>query len=202
MKIKLSWILILCGFIASSNAIAKGDIQAGKTKSASCAACHGADGNSRNPIWPKLSGQHASYLSKQLQDFKAQKRNNPTMMGMAMPLSDRDIADLSAYFSQQKQTVGAVDEDLLTVGEALYRGGDKDAGIPACMACHGPSGVGNPSAAYPMVSGQHAAYVEKTLKDFRSGTRANDRNRMMQDIAKKMTDAQIKAVASYVQGLQ
>lgn len=180
---------------------AAGDAAAGKTKSVTCQACHGADGNSANPLWPKLAGQHAGYLAAQLADFKSGKRKDPTMSAMVAALGDADMQDLAAYFADQAITPGAANPDLVASGEKLYRGGNSKSGVAACIGCHGPKGAGNPAAKFPSLSGQHADYVAKTLTDFRSGTRANDPNGMMRDIAAHMTDAEIKAVSSYVSGL-
>lgn len=180
---------------------AEGDASAGKTKSVTCAACHGADGNSVNPIWPKLAGQHPSYMAKQIMDFKKGERKDPTMTAMAAPLSDQDIADLAAYFSAEKHSVGTTDPQQVAVGERIYRGGNAAAGVAACSACHGPAGTGNAAAQFPSLGGQHAAYVEKALKDFRAGARVNDANGMMRGVAARLTDQEILAVAQYIQGL-
>lgn len=195
-------IAALVMFGAVGTATAAGDAAAGKTKSATCAACHGMDGNSVNPIWPKLAGQHATYIAKQLADFKAGARKDPTMMGMSAPLSEQDMADLGAYFATQTTAIGsAADEEKAARGKTLYQAGDQNKGISACMACHGPSGAGNPGAMFPSLQGQHPAYVIKALQDFRSGVRATDPQKMMQDIAAKMSDADIEAVAEYIAGL-
>lgn len=186
----------------AGGAQAAGDPDAGKTKSAICMACHGPDGNSPNPIWPKLAGQHPSYIKKQLHDFKGGARSNELMTPMAMPLSDQDIEDLAAYFSQQDQSGGKADAALADAGEALFRAGNPATGVAACMACHGPRGTGNPAAAYPRISGQHADYLAKALTDYRDGNRSNDANKMMQTVTARLTDDEIKAVASYVQGLR
>lgn len=180
---------------------AAGDAAAGKAKSVTCQACHGADGNSANPLWPKLAGQHADYLATQLADFKAGKRKDATMGAMVAALNNADMQNLAAYYAGQATKPGAANPDLLASGEKLYRGGNSKSGVAACIACHGPKGAGNPAAKFPSLSGQHAAYVAKALKDFRSGARANDANGMMRDIAARMTDAEIKAVSSYVSGL-
>lgn len=181
---------------------AAGNAEAGKTKSAVCAACHGADGNSgANPVWPKLAGQHPNYIIQQLQDFKAGKRIDTMMAPMAAPLSEEDMADLAAYFNGQKRTIGEADANLVAEGEKLYRAGNAASGVSACSACHGPTGSGNPLSNFPSLSGQGAAYVVKALKDFRSGTRNNDAAGMMRDVASRLTDAEIDAVAQYVQGL-
>lgn len=187
-------------FTATANAA--GDATAGKAKSAMCASCHGADGNSVNPEWPKLAGQHAQYLVKQLADFKAGRRNNALMAPMAAGLSDDDMANLAAYFTSQTQTMGEADPALVDAGEAIYRGGNKTSGVAACMACHGPNGAGMPQANFPHLAGQHAKYIEIQLKAFRAGQRDNDAGAMMRNIAAKMTDDEIKAVASYIQGLR
>jgi len=186
---------------AISAAQAAGDPAAGKTKSATCVACHGADGNSVNPLWPKLAGQHAEYITKQLMDFKAGDRKNSTMSPMAAPLSEQDVADLAAYFSSQQVAIGSADPEKAAPGRKIYQAGNPETGVAACMACHGPSGTGNPVAKFPRLTGQHADYVAKALKDFRSGTRANDPGSMMRSVAAKMSDAEIEAVAQYITGL-
>jgi len=186
----------------NTSAFAAGDAAAGKTKSAACAACHGADGNSTNPTWPKLAGQHPKYIAKQLSDFKKGKtRNDPLMAGMVAALSPADMGDLAAYFSSQKMSAGKADKKLVELGGKIYRGGNSTSGVAACMSCHGPSGHGNPMANFPSLAGQHASYMEKALNDFKSSTRKNDAGKMMQNIAAKMTPTEIKAVASYIQGL-
>jgi cytochrome c553 len=187
--------------IGSANVLAAGDAGVGRTKAAVCASCHGQDGNSVNPEWPKLAGQGEAYIIKQLTDFKAGVRTNAIMNGMAAPLSPQDIADVAAYFSSQKRTPGGASKDLVAQGEKLYRGGNSVSGAPACLGCHGPSGAGNPAARFPSLSGQHATYVATQLKNFKDGARANDPNKMMRMVAAKLSDAEIKAVADYVQGL-
>lgn len=188
--------------MAVGGAQAAGDAEAGKTKSATCLACHGVDGNSANAVWPKLAGQHPSYIKKQLREFKGGVRKNDLMSPMAMPLSEQDMDDLAAYFSSQAQTPGSAAADQVELGETLYRGGNAATDVAACMACHGPSGMGNPAADFPRISGQHAAYLEKMLKDFRSGERSNDNAKMMRNVVARMTDKEIAAVAQYVQGLR
>ena len=195
-------ISLLALFAVAGTTQAAGDAEAGKTKAQARFSCHGVNGNSVNPVWPKLAGQHASYIAKQLADFKAgNQRNDPLMMGQVMSLSPQDMADLAAFFTKQKPSPGSADEAKLAMGEKIYRGGNKATGVSACIACHGPTGAGNPAAKYPMLSGQHAAYTVKALKDFRSGTRKNDTGKMMQNVAARMTDAEIEAVSSYMQGL-
>jgi cytochrome c553 len=182
---------------------AAGDAAAGQAKAITCAACHGVDGNSLNPEWPSLAGQHESYIVKQLQAFKSGARQNVLMSGQAMALSDQDMADLAAYFAGQKPAKKSADPALVDVGQRLYRGGNKDAGVPACLACHGPDGLGNITAAWPMVAGQQANYTAAQLAAYRSGERKTDGDtQIMRNVAARLTDDEIKAVASYIQGLQ
>jgi len=183
------------------HAEAAGDAAAGKTKSATCAGCHGADGNSANPEWPRLAGQHADYLVKQLTDFQKGDRTNAMMAPMAANLSQQDREDLAAYFSGQTTQADAADESQVKLGEKLYRGGDPASNVAACIGCHGPDGKGNPAAKFPSLSGQHAKYIENQLNAFRKGERANDAGKMMRTVAAKLSDDEIRAVASYVQGL-
>jgi cytochrome c553 len=181
---------------------AEGNAAAGKSKAAVCAACHGADGNSPSDAFPKLAGQGEAYLLKQLMNFKSGERENAMMAPMVSPLSEQDMADLAAYFSGQKIVPGATPEEFVELGRKVYRGGNKESGVPACMACHGPNGSGMPAAKWPALSGQYSAYVEAQLKMFASGERNNDPSGMMRDIASRMTAAEIKAVAAYVSGLK
>jgi cytochrome c553 len=185
----------------SGAANAAGNAKAGETKSAVCLACHGPNGNSVVPTWPKLAGQHPEYLYKQLMDFKSGARKNEQMSPQVIPLNEQDFQDLAAYFSGQTQTQGATDPGVAELGERIYRGGNPATGVPACSGCHGPAGSGLGLARFPRVSGQHAAYVEQTLMHFRDGVRANDPNAMMRGVAARMTDQEIAAVAQYVQGL-
>ena len=190
--------------LVSIPALAIGDADAGKAKAAVCAACHGVDGNSVVPNWPKLAGQHVAYLQRQIGLIKSGDRPVPEMTGIVTNLSDQDMADLAAYFSSQPTKPGLTDESLRTAGELLYRSGNTDTDIPACMSCHGPAGNGNPLSGYPHLAGQHAVYTEKMLTGFRAGTTfgPDDANsKIMTDVTKRMTDAEIKAVASYIQGL-
>ncbi len=187
--------------LAAGSVHAAGDAAAGKTKSAACAGCHGADGNSTTAQFPRLAGQHAGYLVKQLHDFKSGARSNPTMSGMAAPLSDQDILDLAAYFSSQKPAPGAAEPKYVDRGKKIFRGGIAAKGVPACMACHEPDGSGNPQAKFPALSGQHPEYTASTLKAFRSGQRSNDPNEMMTRAAANLSDADITALAQYVSGL-
>lgn len=185
----------------SSSVMAVGNPQAGQAKAESCAACHGPNGNSPMEAFPNLAGQAASYIVKQLQDYKSGARENALMSPMAAGLSVEDMADIAAYYARQQPTLGAVPEELVELGEQIYRGGNPNTGVPACIACHGPSGRGMPAAAWPALSGQHSAYVEEQLHAFANGTRHNDPNEMMRDIAKKMSAEEIRAVSAYVRGL-
>ncbi|HST29146.1 MAG TPA: c-type cytochrome [Rudaea sp.] len=179
-----------------------GDATAGQAKSAACAACHGMDGNSASAQYPKLAGQQAGYIVRQLEMFKSGKRVNPIMAGMVAPLGEQDMRDLAAYFASKASLPGVADAKLVPVGEAYFRSGDAKDGVPACMACHGPGGRGNPGAQYPQLGGQHADYVAARLKAFRDGSAGGDeRTRIMEAIAKPLSDAEIGALASYVEGL-
>ena len=178
-----------------------GDAVAGKTKSTTCVACHGADGNSASGAFPSIAGQHAKYIQNQLEDYRSGARQNAMMAPVAQALSDQDILDLASYFASQTSQ-GRVAGAQHEAGAAIYRGGVTDAGIAACAGCHGPAGKGNPGAAYPRLAGQHADYTAAQLKAFRDGSRSNDESSMMRAIAKRMSDAEIDAVADFVQGLQ
>lgn len=185
----------------SASVMAAGNAAAGKTKAAVCAACHGADGNSPSDMFPKLAGQGEAYLVKQLVEFKSGARNNAVMASMVANLTEQDMADLAAFFASKKITPGAVSEDSLAAGQKIYRAGNKESGVPACMACHGPTGAGVPAAKWPALSGQYSTYVEAQLKMFADGSRNNDPNSMMRDIASKMKAEEMKAVAAYIAGL-
>ncbi|MCX2899101.1 c-type cytochrome [Pseudomonas mandelii] len=188
----------------SGIAHAAGDATAGQAKAAVCGACHGPDGNSMAPNFPKLAGQGERYLNKQLHDIKSGKRVVLEMTGLLTNLSDQDLADISAYFASQKGSVGAADPKVVSRGEALFRGGDLAKGLPACTGCHAPNGAGNAAAGFPHLGGQHAQYIAKQLTDFRKeeGGRSNDGDtKTMQTIAKRLSDEDIAAVSSYIQGL-
>lgn len=190
--------------IASMPVLALGDAEAGKSKSATCVACHGADGNSVVPNWPKLAGQHEPYLVRQITLIKSGARPVPEMAGITPGLSEQDIEDLAAYFASQTTSSGLADEAMVETGKQLYRGGNAATDIPSCMSCHGPAGKGNPLAAYPALSGQHSAYTEKMLKGFRSGQTWGEEDassKIMTGVANRLTDEEIKAVSSYIQGL-
>ena len=180
------------------------DVEKGKELSASCAACHGDDGISLNPVWPKLAGQNPKYLASQLHEFKKGpngNRNNAVMYGIAVNLSDQDIEDLSEYYSSLKSTVGLTKDEYLELGRNIYRGGNMEIKMQACISCHGPNGQGNYAAAIPMLSGQHSQYTYQQLKNFQTSIRSNDYNKMMRNIVHRMTDEEMKAVASYIEGL-
>jgi cytochrome c553 len=196
-------ILLTPAAATRAQSLVDGDADAGQGRSITCAACHGPEGNSANPLWPNIAGQHASYIMNQLRAFKEGKRANALMSSQAMMLSDEDMANLAVFYESKARAVQTVaNADLVDRGEALYRAGIAETGVPACMACHGPKGVGNPAAQYPALSGQHAAYTEKTLKDYRSGERQSVAgNNVMNEVAAKLTDDDIKALASYLQGL-
>ena len=208
MKKLLFPLTLMFGLIGTANAF-EGDAEAGKVIAAgTCVACHGPDGNSPVAMYPKLAGQHAEYLYKQLKDFKLGVessgklgRSNAIMAGMVAPLSDTDMQNLAAYFASQKMKPGSTPENLIEKGQQLYRGGDSARGIPACAACHGPRGTGSGLARFPKIGFQSADYMKTTLEDFRAGRRANDPNGMMQDIAKKLTDADIALLSQYLGGL-
>ena len=202
---KLALILSL---LASCSVWAQGSIEAGKAKSQTCVACHGADGNSLITQYPKLAGQHEKYLEKQLKDLKLgmtsggkQGRNEPVMGAMAMPLSEQDMADLAAYYASLPISNNSTPENVVEEGKALYTAGDAERGVTACIACHGPRGNGTELSGFPKISGQHAEYIKAQLEKFRDGSRNNDMNAMMRDVAKKLTDAEIDTLSKYVGGL-
>ena len=176
--------------------LAKGEV----TYAAVCAACHGADGNSGTPAYPKLAQQHPEYLVKQLQEFKSDKRASPIMKGFASVLTDEDMKNVSYWLAAQKAKPGtATEKSLVLMGERIYRGGIADRQIAACAGCHSPNGAGIPSQ-YPRVSGQHAEYAAAQLTAFRDGVRMN--SLQMSQVAAKLNDREIKAVADYVAGLR
>ena len=199
---------ILLGLSALNTASAlEGNAEAGKNKSAMCAACHNADGNAAIPIYPKLAGQSASYIAKQLADFKLgmssggkEGRVNAIMGGMTMALSEQDMADLGAYYATQVHTpgTGAGSE----VGKKLYLGGDSSRGVTACVACHGVEGKGMDVAGFPAIAAQNGGYIKSQLEQFRSGARANDKANMMRNIAMKLEDKDIEALTQYISSLK
>lgn len=180
-----------------------GDATAGQAKAAACGACHGMDGNSTDPQYPKLADQNPQYIVNQLMRFKSGTRVNAIMQGMASSLSPQDMQDVAAYFSKQARKPGVADPKLTADGGKLYREGDAANGVPACMACHGPDGAGNPGWRVPNIAGQHAQYVETQLKLWHDGTAwgSDAHAKIMPTIAAHLTPADITAVASYVEGL-
>jgi cytochrome c553 len=209
MTIKLAPIFALAGLAlaanpAQSDSLIDGSAAAGKAKALTCTACHGPEGNSSSPLWPNIAGQNAPYIQAQLKAFKDGSRMDPLMSSQAMLLSDEDMADLAVYFESLPGAAQSVaDPSLVARGEALYRGGDKENGAAACLACHGPTGRGNPAAKYPALQGQHAAYTAKQLQAYSAGTRETDgKTRIMRDIAVRLDKDDIVAISSYVQGLR
>ena len=209
MKKVIVSLVVLFGALHNANASAAGNAEAGKAKSATCAACHGADGNSMIDMYPKIAGQGAGYLVKQLHEFRlgskttgAEGRYDPVMSAQAAALSDEDIADLAAFYAGQKPKQGTTPEDVVEAGGKLYRGGDTARGITACIACHGPKGNGMSLANFPKISAQHSTYVKAQLEKFRDGSRSNDLNGMMRDVAAKLTDSDIETISKYLGGLK
>ena len=185
---------------SASLSLAAGNPEAGEEKAALCAGCHGDDGNAAAPIFPKLAGQHGRYLIKQLYDFRSLKRVEPTMNAMAEPLTDEDVLDLAAFYASKK--ISTEEAAPNKAGENLYKAGNSATAVPACSGCHGPKGLGNPSAGFPSLHGQYAAYLEKTLHDFKNGERGNDVNAVMRQVAKHMSDEEIAAVSDYASTLK
>ncbi|GAB3370207.1 cytochrome c4 [Spongiibacter taiwanensis] len=205
---KKSLVVILASLLCTSAAVAvEGDAAAGKAKTASCAACHGADGNSPAPTFPKLAGQGERYLIKQIEDIKSGARPVPMMAGQVDNLSEQDIADIAAYYASKQGSTGQADPKLAEKGAAIYRGGIAERGIPACSGCHSPTGQGMAAAGFPALAGQYAEYTVAQLKAFRAAAdgregRSNDgEGKMMRTIAFEMSDSEIEAVASFIQGL-
>jgi len=196
--------LALAATQVQADSLVNGSIEDGKAKSLTCTACHGPEGNSVTPMWPNIAGQNAPYLLAQLKSFKEGSRTDPLMTAQAMMLSDQDMADLAVYFESLPAAAQSVkDASTVSRGETLYRGGDTENGVAACLACHGPTGRGNPAAKYPALQGQHADYTAKQLNDYASGARVSDGNtRIMRDIAERLSKEDIAALSSYVQGLK
>lgn len=197
--------------LASSLAFAGGDAAAGQGKTAMCAGCHGADGNSMVSNFPKLAGQGEKYLIKQLQDIKSGKRAVAEMTGMLNAFSDQDLADISAYYASKTIQMSGAKEQNLARGEQLFRGGNMETGVPSCTGCHSPAGQGNAPAGYPALGGQFPQYTAKQLRAFRTGAhdaenpaaRNNDGDaRIMRGVAAQMSDIEIDAVANYIAGLK
>lgn len=190
--------------VISLQAVAEGDAAAGQAKSAICAACHGVDGNSAVPNWPKLAGQHPNYIERQTTLIQSGARPVPEMMGIVAAMSAQDFSDIAAYFASQTNNGGVADESIAALGQRIYRAGNATTGVPACMSCHGPAGEGNPLAVYPALAGQHAVYTAKMLTGYRDGINwgASDApSHIMNGAAANLTDEEIAALASYIQGL-
>ncbi len=203
MTAKLAAILICAAaFGSAAPALAAGSKEAGQTKSAVCVACHGVDGNSVNPEWPSIAGQHEAYLIEQLKAFRDGARQNVLMSPMAVGLSDEDIANLAAWYSAQTPHGGETEPSKLKLGQRVFRAGNAQENAMACAACHGPTGRGNPLAKFPAIQGQQATYVAAQLRAYKSGERASDANQVMRSVAARLSEAEIDAVASYVQGLR
>lgn len=194
--------LILAGCLIASLTLQAANPAQVPNKAKECIACHGQEGNSTNPLWPNIAGQHASYLQKQLLDFKqGTKRNTPLMTAIVAGLSNEDIDQLSQYYATLPLATNTVPSQYLKRGEQLYRGGDFTKRITACIACHGPKGEGNAQAKFPLLSGQHAPYTIAQLQAFKNKTRQNDLNTIMHDISARMDEEDMTAVAYYIQGL-
>lgn len=187
---------LLCTAIFTFNAAADG-----KAKAQVCGACHGEDGNSTIPMWPNLAGQNPAYMVEQLQAFKSGRRENPAMAPLAVPLAESDMQEIAAYYAAQTLLIQSVEAGKIAAGQQLYRGGNTERSIPACMACHGPSGAGIAASRYPALRGQHAEYTVLQLKAYRDGSRSTDPQRMMRMIAAKMSDTDMEQVAQYISGL-
>ena len=219
MNIKFAPLLVASGLLlaalpAHANSLVEGSAEDGKARALTCTACHGPEGNSMAPMWPNIAGQNAKYLVAQLKAFRGDTsdpddkplRSDPVMTTQAVTLSDQDINNLAVYFESLTGAAQAVADPsplVLARGESLYRGGDPTEGIAACIACHGPTGRGNPAAGYPALNGQHATYTAKQLRDYASGARvSSDPTQQMRDISERLNAKDIEALASYVQGLR
>lgn len=190
---------------AKKDPITQGDIAAGATKSAPCGACHGPNGNSAMPEWPKLAGQSSRFIFDQLKAFKSGARQNPVMQAQVAALSEQDMRDIAAHYALQKPAPGLASKDAVATAQPLYRAGNAGRALPACAACHGPAGAGNSAAAYPRIGGQHATYVAARLRAYRdlaSKDLPDGNQKMMAAVAAKLSDKEIDALASYVNGLQ
>jgi cytochrome c553 len=194
---------LAAGLVLLPAAFGAGDVEAGAQKAQACVACHGPDGNSVDPQYPRIAGQVSGYIARQLADYKSGARANALMSGIVQPLSEQDMLDLDAFYASQAPASGFIAEDqveLAQEGERLYRGGDPERGTPACMACHGPTGAGIPPL-YPRVAGQHAGYSAEQLWAFKNGERMND-DEVMQRVAFLLSARQIEALSVYMQGIQ
>jgi len=199
---KKAWFGCVLAISTVAGSASGGDAALGAQKAAVCGACHGMTGSSINPEWPNLAGQSEAYIVSQLQQFQQGKRSNPLMTPMAVALTESDMKDLGAHYSQQTPQGLEADPSNWKAGEKLYRGGDRHRGIPACIACHGPQGRGNGPARYPALRAQHAVYAYGQLKAFADGRRTTAGNDIMQVVASRLTDEEMRALASYTQGLR
>ena len=191
-------LMLSLGLVAGAQA---GDAQAGKKIAGACAACHGQGGNSAAASFPKIAGLGEKYILKQLMEFKSGARDNAIMKGQVAALSDEQMADLAAYFAGNKRTVGYAAKDKVALGEKIYRAGNLATGVPACLACHGPNGDGMEAAGFPALGGQHGDYIKAQLVSFQEDKRDNDASAVMRDIAGRMSNKEVAAVAAYIQGL-
>ena len=187
--------------LATSTAMAAGDPAAGESKASVCAACHGMDGNSQISQWPKIAGQHEDYIARQTRMVRDQVREVPQMYPLVMNLTDEDIDDISAWYASQTVSAGVADEALVDLGRSIYQGGNVDSDVPSCMACHGPTGNGIPFSGYPMLRAQHADYTADRLRRYRDGQSYDANSKVMVGVAANLTDEEIEAVSSYIEGL-
>lgn len=201
--ILVSLLLTFAAGAVAAAPLVEGDVQAGKKKSAVCAACHGVDGNSASPQFPKLAGQHAQYIYNQLKLFKSGQRENAIMSAQAAALSEQDMKDLAVYYAAQQIKPGVVPNvSLAQLGAKIYHGGLPEFDVPACSGCHGPAGLGNPAAGYPRISGQYADYIAKQLLVYRNGQRSGyPAAEIMEGVTRGLSNQQIEALAAYVTGL-
>ncbi len=203
MSVRVVFVAALFAVAPQATVLADGNAEAGAAKSAVCGACHGQNGHSVNPIWPNLAGQHSSYTVEQVKAIqKGEKRSNPTMQPIVATLSDDDIQDIAAYYATQTESGLEADPSYWKSGEKIYRGGIGARNVPACIACHGPIGRGNAPAKYPALRAQHAEYTLKQLHDYKSGERKTGAGGIMQTIAGRLSEEEMRDLASYIQGLR
>jgi len=203
MSVRVVIVAALFAAVPPATVFADGNAEAGAAKSAVCAACHGQNGHSVNPVWPNLAGQHATYIFDQVKAIKTgEKRVNPTMQPIVASMSDEDIKDIAAYYASQTEGGLEADPSYWKPGEKIYRGGVQARNVPACIACHGPTGRGNAPGRYPALRAQHAEYTMKQLRDYKSGDRKTGPGNIMQTIAARLTEEEMRNLASYIQGLR
>lgn len=207
----LNFVIVSCCIMTPVAALSSGDAAAGESKIMMCAGCHGGDGNSVVPSFPKLAGQGEKYLTKQLKDVKYGRRKIASMTGILDSFSEQDLSDMAAFYASKEMQISGAQEENLQLGEAIYRGGNIETGVPACTGCHSPSGQGNSPAGYPMLGGQYAQYTAKQLRAWRTGAhdpendsaRNNDGDsKIMRGVAEHMSDIEIDAVANFIAGLK